>query len=289
MSEVIKSYKGFDKDLKCRDFQYEIGGEYETDSAKVCEKGFHACEVPLDVFRYYAPATNRYCEVEQSGQLSKDGKDSKVASSKIKIGAEIGIPGLVKAQIEWVKKICEKSHEQMAKEGHAAAQGDEGHASAQGDEGHAASQGWKGHAAAQGSYGHAAAQGDEGHAASQGWKGHAASQGWKGHAASQGWKGHAAAQGWKGHAAAQGSYCHAASQGSYGHAEVKGKNAIAAAFGVNGAAKACLGSWIMAAEWVLDEEYNWNIVCVLTAKVDGEEIKPDTWYSVKNGKFVEVK
>ena len=244
MSEVIKSYKGFNKDLKCRGFQYEIGGEYETDSAKACEKGFHACEVPLDVLRYYAPATSRYCEVEQSGQLSKDGKDSKVASSKIKIGAEIGIPGLVKAQIEWVKEACEKSSEQMAKEGHAAAQG------------------WKGHAAAQGNYGHAAAQGNYGHAA---------------------------AQGDEGHAAAQGNYGHAAAQGDEGHAEVKGKNAIAAAFGVNGAAKACLGSWIMAAEGAQDEEYNWNIVCVLTAKVDGEEIKPDTWYSVKNGKFVEIK
>ena len=132
MSDIIKSFKGFDKDLKCRDFQYEIGGEYETDSAKACQKGFHACEVPLDVLNYYKPATSRYCEVEQSGILSKDGKDSKVASSKIKIGAEIGIPGLVKAQIEWVKKTCEDSSEQMAKDGHAAAQGDEGHAAAQG-------------------------------------------------------------------------------------------------------------------------------------------------------------
>lgn len=103
MSEVIKSHKGFDKDLKCRGFQYEVGKEYEEASAEACQKGFHACTMPLEVFKYYAPNESRYCEVEQSGQISK-GDDTKVASSKIKIGAEIGIAGLVKAQIEWVKE-----------------------------------------------------------------------------------------------------------------------------------------------------------------------------------------
>ena len=104
MSEVIKSYKGFDKDLKCRGFQYEIGGEYEEENAKACESGFHACEMPLDVLQYYHPRTgSRYCEVEQDGEISRDDKNSKVASTKIKIGAEIGLPGIVKAQVEWVK------------------------------------------------------------------------------------------------------------------------------------------------------------------------------------------
>ncbi|MGN0999738.1 MAG: hypothetical protein ACI4PO_09320, partial [Faecousia sp.] len=99
----MTSYKGFDKDLKCRGFQYEIGQEYEEPEADACNCGFHACEMPLDVFNHYPPGGNRFCEVEQSGTLSRGGSDSKVASTKIKIGAEIGIPGLVKAQIEWVK------------------------------------------------------------------------------------------------------------------------------------------------------------------------------------------
>ncbi len=104
----IKAYKGFDKDLKCRDFQYEIGKEYETDDAMVCNTGFHACEAPLDVFKYYQPSASRYCEVEQDGKISRSDDDTKVASSKIKIGAEVGIPGLVKAQIEWVRERAER-------------------------------------------------------------------------------------------------------------------------------------------------------------------------------------
>ena len=110
MSETIKSYKGFDKDLKCRGFQYEIGKEYEEPEANVCRAGFHACERPLDVFNHYYPVNSRFCEVEQSGELSRDTDDSKVASTKIKIGAEIGIPGLVKAQIEWVKAHTTTEH-----------------------------------------------------------------------------------------------------------------------------------------------------------------------------------
>jgi hypothetical protein len=81
------NYKGFDKDLKCRGFQYEIGKEYECAAAVACETGFHACERPLDVFSYYPPASSRYCEVEQSGETNASSDDSKVASTKIKIGA----------------------------------------------------------------------------------------------------------------------------------------------------------------------------------------------------------
>ncbi len=106
----IKSYKGFDKDLKCRGFQYEVGKEYEEEKASACNFGFHACERPLDVFGHYPPAASRYCEVEQDGELSRGDDDTKVASTKIKIGAEIGIPGLVKAHIEYVRSHCTNEH-----------------------------------------------------------------------------------------------------------------------------------------------------------------------------------
>ena len=101
----IKAYKGTDKNMKCRGFQYEPGGIYEADHAVRCGgPGFHACEIPLDVFCYYPPADSRFFEVEQDGELSRDNEDSKVASSVLKIGAEIGIPGLIKAHVEWVKE-----------------------------------------------------------------------------------------------------------------------------------------------------------------------------------------
>ena len=112
-------------------------------------------------------------------------------------------------------------------------------------------------------------------------------QGDYGHAAAQGYNGHAAAQGYEGHAAAQGDYGHAAAQGYWGHAAVGGKDAIAAAFGIEGKAKACLGSWIMFAEWVFMSD-DWHIETVKTAKIDGEKLKADTWYMLKNGEFEEA-
>ena len=99
----IKSYKGFNPDMTCRNFKYEEGKEYETETAEVCNNGFHACEMPLDVFRYYPPIKSVYHEVEQDGDISKANDGStKIASTKIKIGTSIGIKELVKAQIGFV-------------------------------------------------------------------------------------------------------------------------------------------------------------------------------------------
>jgi hypothetical protein len=106
----MKAYKGFDKNLKCRGFQYEIGKEYEEKSASLCCKGFHACEHPLDCFSYYYPAESRYCEVELDDNGERHSDDTKVCGSRIKIGAEIGIPGLVKAAIEYVTERAKPSN-----------------------------------------------------------------------------------------------------------------------------------------------------------------------------------
>ena len=106
MEQKIKAYKAFDKDLSCRGFKYKVGKEYEeTGDIKACEKGFHACPYPLDVFSYYAPAGSRFCEVEQSGKID-DSESDKVCSSKIRIGAELDIRGLVKASVSFVKERC---------------------------------------------------------------------------------------------------------------------------------------------------------------------------------------
>ena len=102
----MKAYKGFDKDLKCRGFQYEIGKEYEEKAASLCNRGFHACEHPLDCFRYYPPADSRFCvvDIDDNGERHRD--DTKVCGKKIKIGAEIDIKGLIHAAFEYVKERC---------------------------------------------------------------------------------------------------------------------------------------------------------------------------------------
>lgn len=108
--ETIKGFKGFDKNLKCRNYQYEVGKDFEeTGNIKACSNGFHFCENPADIFSYYPPSDsgnlNRYCEVEGTGKIDKDSDDSKIACSKIHISAEIGIKGLINA---WVKFILDK-------------------------------------------------------------------------------------------------------------------------------------------------------------------------------------
>nr|DAF28113.1 MAG TPA: hypothetical protein [Caudoviricetes sp.] len=154
MEQKIKAYKAFDKDLSCRGFKYEVGKEYEeTGDIKACEKGFHACPYPLDVFGYYAPAGSRFCEVEQSGKID-DSESDKVCSSKIRIGAELDIRGLVKAAVSFVKERC--TNECNADPGKPATAGYRGAATA-GNYG-AATAGYSG-AATAGDYGAATARG----------------------------------------------------------------------------------------------------------------------------------
>lgn len=131
------NYKGMDANMQCRGFQYEVGKEYETDEAVACEAGFHACEYPLDAFKYYPPAESRYAVVEQSGKISKSGEDTKVASTKIKIVAEIGLAGLVEAAVEYTKTHAkeEPGWHATGPRGAASATGDRGAASATGEAG----------------------------------------------------------------------------------------------------------------------------------------------------------
>lgn len=105
---AIKSYKGFNKDMTCKGFQYEEGKEYETERAECCETGFHACEYPLDCFSHYAPNGSVYHEVEQDGDIDREDDGTKIASTKIKIGARISIAGIVKAAIEYTMSKTKK-------------------------------------------------------------------------------------------------------------------------------------------------------------------------------------
>lgn len=135
MGNIIKSYKGFNKDMTCRNFKYEEGKEYEEKNAVACQSGFHACEYPLDVFNYYPPNTSVYHEVEQSGDFAKDNNDSKVSSTKIKIGAAINIADLVKATIEYTTKRANKENGATGAYGASSATGTCGASSATGYKG----------------------------------------------------------------------------------------------------------------------------------------------------------
>ena len=262
MEQKIKAYKAFDKDLSCRGFKYEVGKEYEeTGDIKACEKGFHACPYPLYVFGYYAPAGSRFCEVEQSGKID-DSESDKVCSSKIRIGAELDIRGLVKAAVSFVKERC--TNECNADPGKPATAGNRG----------AATAGYRG----------AATAGDSG-AATAGDSG-AATAGDRG-AATAGDSGAATAGDYG--AATAGDYG-AATAGDYGAATARGKastgsNGLSVARGNNVRVKGGIGAILVIAE---EGEDSYDIVDWKAVVVDGEVVKADTWYRLENGELVEV-
>ena len=141
----MKAYKGFDKNLKCRDFQYEIGGEYTEEEASLCNNGFHACENALDTLRYYHPGESRYCEVELEDNGQRNNGDSKICGKHIKIGAEIGLKGVINAGVKFVFDRCENAVEDRAS----------------GESGNAAASGSMGTAVASGAFGTASADGNQ--------------------------------------------------------------------------------------------------------------------------------
>ena len=210
----MKCYKGFYKDLKCRGFQYEIGKEYEENAADICHKGFHACENPMDVFRYYNPADSRYCEVDLDTNEQTDG-DSKRVGKKIKIETEIGLSGLIQAG---VKFILGKVDFKSAKESNT------GYQSA------------------------ATNTGDQSAATNTGYQ------------------------------------SAATNTGDQSAATVGGAESIAVVTGYGSKAKGAVGCWLVLAE--RDEKM--HILGVQAVCVDGETIKADTFYMLKNGAITEV-
>ena len=222
----MKAYKGFDKNLKCRDFQYEIGGEYTEENAQLCERGFHACEYPLDVFGYYPPTDSRFCEVELDDVSAERKGDSKVCAKHIKISAEIGIVGIVKASVEYIKsKISGEP---------------------------------------------------------------ASTSGYQSAATNIGYRSAATNTGYQSAATNTGDQSAATNTGYRSAAEVSGRDSVAIAAGAKSKVRGAIGCAI-----VCVERGDWNgetypLLAICSAIVDGEKIKADTWYTVKNGEFTEV-
>ena len=236
MSEkVITSYKAFDKNMQCRNFKYEVGKEYEMDGEiKCCNRGFHACKSPMEVWDYYDMLTSRYAEVEQSGKIDEEEKSTKVCSSHIKIKAELKLSDIINIGVEWLKDITSPSKVKTD-----VALNDNGDRKKQiGSSGYSAQIGSSGYSAQIGSSGDSAKIGSSGYSA---------------------------------------------------QIDSTGEDSVIMCAGDKSKAKAKVGSWITLAEWKWNDEKNRNVpVCVKTEYVDGENIKADTWYQLKNGNFVEV-
>jgi hypothetical protein len=305
----MKTYKGFDKDLKCRGFQYEIGKSYEQDGeVKACEKGFHACEYPLDCFVYYSPTSSRFCEVEQDGEISKDTDDTKVASSKIKIGAEINIAGMVEAAVGYTtsraKKVkgtscrvnrgvasstgCQGVASSTGCQGAASSTGCQGVASSTGCQGAASSTGNYGVASSTGCQGVASSTGDYGVASSTGCQGAASSTGDSGVASSTGYRSVVSSTGCQGVASSTGYRSVVSSTGNYSAASALNPTAIAVAWGFNGRASGVKGAYIVCAEWGEWNGKEYPFIGAKMVQVDGVNIKENTFYTLKNGEFIEV-
>ena len=227
MSEnVITSYKGFDKDMKCRGFQYEVGKEYEIDGEiKCCNRGFHACKSPMEVWDYYDMLDSRYAEVEQSDKIDAGENSTKVCSSRIKIKAELKLADIINIGVEWLKDITSPSKVKA-----------DGVLNDNGDRRKQI-----------GSSGYYAQIGSSGCSAKIG------------------------------------------SSGDYAQIGSTGEDSVIMCAGNSSRAKAKVGSWITLAEWKWSYEKKRDVpVCVKTEYVDGDNIKADTWYQLKNRKFVEV-
>ncbi len=291
--KTIKAYKGFNSDLTCRGFQFEVGKEYTHDGkVNACDRGFHACANPFDVLNYYSIFTvMRYCTVEQSGEIDKE--QDKIASSKIKIRAEIGWAGLFNAGIEYLKKNIEPS---KMKDGDFNDNGDSAKIGLSdnyaqiGSSGSCAKIGSSGSCAQIGSSGDDAQIGSSGDDAKIGSSGSCAQIGSSGDYAQIGSSGNSAQIGSSGYYAqigSSGDYAQIGSSGNFAKIKSEGKNAVVMCAGNNSMACGKIGSWLTLAEWKV-QDGEWRPVCVKTERIDGERIKADTFYMLTNGEFTEV-
>jgi hypothetical protein len=259
--QPIITYKAFDKDFKCRGFQYEVGKEYETDKPiSICEQGFHACENPFEIWDYYDLTTSRFAVVEQSGNIAREDeqKSTKICSSKIKIKAELKLADIIKLGIEWIK-----GKTSMPKIKDTDLRDNNGDYAKIGSSGDYAKIGSSGDYAKIGSSGDYAKIGSSGYSAQIGSSGYSAQIGSSGYSAQIG------------------------SSGDYAKINSMGEDSVICCAGYNARAKAKKGSWITLAEWVYnDDKKRYVPTCVKTEFVDGKRIKADTWYKIENGEFV---
>ena len=315
----MRAFKGFNKDLTCRGYQYEEGKEFHTERAECCDTGFHACEYPLDCFGYYDPAHSVFHEVELSGEMDKSRDNTKVCATDIKIGARLSIAGLVKMAIDFTMSKVNKEAGSDERHGFASATGDYGASSATGNYGASSATGYKGASSATGNCGASSATGDYGASSATGNCGASSATGDYGASSATGNYGASSATGYKGASSATGDYGASSATGDYGASSATGNCGASSATGYKGAssvsdptgvavawghearAKGCKGAHLILADWKYvgarysDGDYmdpydkeSWELTGAKMVVVDGEKIKEDTYYRCIEGEIVEV-
>jgi hypothetical protein len=280
MTQNIKGYKGFDKNLQCRGKQYEVGKTYEEDKAVLCETGMHFCENPLDCFSYRPPGISRYCEVEAEEPSDTNGEDTKRVTKKLTVVRERSLPELIKAAGEFIEETAKSTGDwsittNIRYSSAVTSAGDYSAAANTGNSSVAINAGYQSTAASTGGWSAAINAGRYSNAANTGDYGVALSTGYQSAATSVGNCGTATSTG---------GQSTAVSTGDYSAAEVMGDKSIAFASGFGGKAAGALGCWIVLAEW----DYNGDILDVKAAKVDGETSKANVFYTFVDGEFREA-
>ena len=301
----MKGFKGFEKDFSCKGKQYEENTTYEEHGVGCCHKGvMHFCEDPWEVLNHYDLVDDNgnfseFAEVEALGQVWNDGE--KRATNKIHIGAKLGLKGFLKACIDFtLEKTKYESngtnlsgdYAQIGSSGNSAKIGSSGNSAKIGSSGYSAQIGSSGNSAQIGSSGNSAQIGSSGYSAKIGSSGNSAKIGSSGYSAKIGSSGYSAQIGSSGDSAqigSSGNYAQIGSSGDFAQINSTGEDAVIMCAGSRSKAKGKKGSWITLAEWVKDEEKGRYVpICVKTERVDGEKIKEDTYYTLKNGEFSEV-
>ncbi|HIF3643992.1 TPA: DUF7666 domain-containing protein [Salmonella enterica] len=261
MTKEIVTFKGFNKDLKCRDFQFEIGKTFHHDGkVEACGSGFHACECPFDVFSYYSPADSRFAETISFGitDREEDG-DTKIASASITIKAELTLPQFIQRGIEWIWSKIDKSLEQQIMCGDCSAATNTGDCSAATNTGNRSAATNTGYCSAATNTGYCSAATNTGYCSAATNTGDCS-------------------------AATNTGYCSAATNtGNRSAAEVSGSQSVAAAFGIEGKARASEGGAIV----LCYRDEDGELIHIRASKVGENGIMPNTWYQLnEDGEFV---
>ncbi|EBJ6020772.1 hypothetical protein DXG60_21220 [Salmonella enterica] len=280
MTKEIVTFKGFNKDLKCRGFQFAIGETFHHDGkVEACGSGFHACECPFDVFSYYPPAESRYAETISFGVIDREEiGDTKIASASITIKAELTLPQFIQRGIEWIWSKIDKSLEQQIMTGDQSAATNTGYQSA------ATNTGNRSAATNTGDQSAATNTGDRSAATNTGDQSAATNTGYQSAATNTGYRSAATNTGDQSAATNTGDQSAATNTGNWSAAEVSGSQSVAAAFGIEGKARASEGAAIV----LCYRDEDGELIHIRASKVGENGIMPDTWYQLdEDGEFVE--